>query len=152
MNNDAPKTKITLLKSLMALPKTKITLLTNLIPLPKTKITLSEKYLRQLNCRNASFLHVWLVNNNNIQDKSGAIPDKPSEFVLKKAFASFGDVRMVDIPMLDPYRHKVGSFFIIVFQCFFRDCCFLGGFYVLVFVIFYKLMLLVNSQYPKLVS
>ena len=27
--------------------------------------------------------------------------------MLKKAFSSFGDVRMVDIPMLDPYRHKV---------------------------------------------
>jgi len=42
-----------------------------------------------------------------MQDKSGVIPDKPSEFVLKKAFASFGDVRTVDIPMLDPYRHKM---------------------------------------------
>jgi len=29
--------------------------------------------------------------------------------VLKKAFSSFGDVRMVDIPMLDPYRHKMNS-------------------------------------------
>ena len=37
------------------------------------------------------------------------VPDKPSEFVLKKAFASFGDIRLVDIPMLDPYRNKVTS-------------------------------------------
>jgi hypothetical protein len=33
--------------------------------------------------------------------------DKPSEVILKKTFAAFGDIRMVDIPMLDPYRHKV---------------------------------------------
>ncbi len=37
------------------------------------------------------------------------VPDKPSEFVLKKAFSSFGDIRLVDIPMLDPYRNKVTS-------------------------------------------
>jgi len=42
-----------------------------------------------------------------VQDKSGVAQDKPSEVILKKAFAAFGDIRMVDIPMLDPYRHKV---------------------------------------------
>ena len=30
--------------------------------------------------------------------------DKPSEYVLKKVFETFGEVRCVDIPMLDPYR------------------------------------------------
>jgi len=44
-----------------------------------------------------------------LQVKSGEVPDKPSEFVLKKAFASFGDIRMVDIPLLDPYRQKMTS-------------------------------------------
>ena len=43
----------------------------------------------------------WFVN---YQDKSGLAHDKPSEFVLKKAFQAFGDIRIVDIPMLDPYR------------------------------------------------
>lgn len=34
-------------------------------------------------------------------------PDKPSELILQTAFASFiGEVRRVDIPMLDPYRHE----------------------------------------------
>jgi len=46
----------------------------------------------------------WFVN---YQDKSGLAHDKPSEFVLKKAFQAFGDIRIVDIPMLDPYRHKM---------------------------------------------
>ena len=40
----------------------------------------------------------------NYNDKSGLASDKPSEFVLKKAFSTFGEVRIVDIPMLDPYR------------------------------------------------
>ena len=40
----------------------------------------------------------------NYQDKSGLAHDKPSEFVLKKAFQSFGEIRIVDIPMLDAYR------------------------------------------------
>jgi arginine/serine-rich splicing factor 17 len=43
----------------------------------------------------------WFVN---YQDKSGQAHDKPSEFVLKKGFQAFGDIRIVDIPMLDPYR------------------------------------------------
>lgn len=34
-------------------------------------------------------------------------PDKPSELILQTAFASFvGEVRRVDIPMLDSYRHE----------------------------------------------
>ena len=41
----------------------------------------------------------------NYNDKSGLASDKPSEFVLKKAFSTFGEVRIVDIPMLDPYRY-----------------------------------------------
>ena len=44
----------------------------------------------------------WFVN---YQDKSGLAQDKPSEFVLKKAFQAFGEIRIVDIPMLDPYRY-----------------------------------------------
>lgn len=54
-------------------------------------------HLEQLPCK-------WFIQ---YQDKSGLAQDKPSEVILKKAFATFGDVRMVDIPMLDPYRHKM---------------------------------------------
>ncbi|XP_064637629.1 A-kinase anchor protein 17A-like isoform X2 [Lineus longissimus] len=32
---------------------------------------------------------------------------KPSEYILKKVFETFGDVRCVDIPMLDPYRKEM---------------------------------------------
>jgi len=46
----------------------------------------------------------WFVN---YQDKSGLAHDKPSDFVLKKAFGAFGEVKIVDIPMMDPYRHKM---------------------------------------------
>ena len=46
----------------------------------------------------------WFVN---YQDKSGLAHDKPSDYVLKKAFSTFGDIKVVDIPMLDPYRHKM---------------------------------------------
>ena len=50
----------------------------------------------------------WFVNN---QDRSGmnAQKDRPSEYVLKKVFGTFGDIRAVDIPMLDPYRDKMKS-------------------------------------------
>ena len=43
----------------------------------------------------------WFVNH---QDKSGVSKDKPSEFVLKRVFGTFGEIRAVDIPILDPYR------------------------------------------------
>ena len=43
----------------------------------------------------------WFLNHH---DRSGISRDKPSEFVLKKVFGSFGEIRAIDIPMLDPYR------------------------------------------------
>ena len=43
----------------------------------------------------------WFLNNT---DRSGLAKDKPSEYVLKKVFGTFGEIRCVDIPMLDPYR------------------------------------------------
>jgi hypothetical protein len=43
----------------------------------------------------------WFVNAH---DRSGIANDKPCEHVLKKVFSAFGDIRAVDIPMLDPYR------------------------------------------------
>ena len=38
-------------------------------------------------------------------DRSGALKDKPSEYVLKKVFQTFGEIRALDIPSLDPYRY-----------------------------------------------
>jgi arginine/serine-rich splicing factor 17 len=33
--------------------------------------------------------------------------DKPSEVVLRRVFETYGEVRCVDIPMLDPYRKEM---------------------------------------------
>ena len=54
----------------------------------------------------------------NYNDKSGLASDKPSEFVLKKAFSTFGEVRIVDIPMLDPYRYIVQCYFPLFYLLF----------------------------------
>lgn len=32
---------------------------------------------------------------------------KPSEYILKKVFEAFGEIRLVDIPMLDPYLREL---------------------------------------------
>jgi len=42
-------------------------------------------------------------------DRSGALKDKPSEYVLKKVFQTFGEIRALDIPSLDPYRNQMKS-------------------------------------------
>lgn len=36
-------------------------------------------------------------------------PDRPSEALLRQAFAAFGEIRQVDIPMLDPYREDASG-------------------------------------------
>ena len=43
----------------------------------------------------------WFLNRH---DRSGQSNDKPSEYVLKKVFGVFGEIRAVDVPSLDPYR------------------------------------------------
>ena len=48
----------------------------------------------------------WFLNS---QDRSGVSHDRPSEYVLKKVFGVYGDIRSVDIPSLDPYREKMKS-------------------------------------------
>ncbi|KAJ8372413.1 hypothetical protein AAFF_G00289880 [Aldrovandia affinis] len=35
------------------------------------------------------------------------MPERPSEDILKAVFESFGKIRNVDIPMLDPYHEEV---------------------------------------------
>lgn len=42
----------------------------------------------------------WFANHRDS-------PDKPSESVLRRVFETFGEVRCVDIPVLDPYRKEV---------------------------------------------
>ncbi|KAK3924041.1 A-kinase anchor protein 17A [Frankliniella fusca] len=41
------------------------------------------------------------------RQENGRGNDKPSEYVFKKVFEQFGEVRCVDIPMLDPYRSQM---------------------------------------------
>merc|ERR1711974_261235 len=48
----------------------------------------------------------WFLNHH---DRSGMAKDKPSEYVLKKVFSTFGEIRAVDIPTLDPYRNQMKS-------------------------------------------
>jgi arginine/serine-rich splicing factor 17 len=43
----------------------------------------------------------WFGNRKD-KDKT-----KPSEYILKKVFETFGEIRCVDIPMLDPYRKEM---------------------------------------------
>ena len=43
----------------------------------------------------------WFLNPH---DRSGLAKEKPNEYVLKKVFQTFGEIRTLDIPMLDPYR------------------------------------------------
>lgn len=45
----------------------------------------------------------WFINRRDQNQ------DQPSEYILMKAFESFGEIRSVDIPMLDPYRKEVSN-------------------------------------------
>ena len=48
----------------------------------------------------------WFANKK-AHSKHKTDSDKPSEYILKKVFETFGEVRCVDIPMLDPYRKEM---------------------------------------------
>ncbi|XP_021485277.1 A-kinase anchor protein 17A-like isoform X2 [Meriones unguiculatus] len=39
----------------------------------------------------------------------GGASERPSEELLRQAFGTFGDIRHVDIPMLDPYREEMAG-------------------------------------------
>ena len=43
----------------------------------------------------------WFANKKDKQK------DRPSEYVFKKVFETFGELRCIDIPMLDPYRKEI---------------------------------------------
>lgn len=53
-------------------------------------------HIRDLPCR-------WFSNR---KDKDR---DVPSEFIIRKVFETFGEIRCIDIPMLDPYRKEMTS-------------------------------------------
>lgn len=53
-------------------------------------------HFKDLPCR-------WFSN------KKGTEKDRPHEYILMKVFETFGKVRCVDIPMLDPYRCEIPS-------------------------------------------
>lgn len=40
---------------------------------------------------------------------SASGPERPSEAVLRQVFGAFGEIRHVDIPMLDPYREEMAG-------------------------------------------
>ena len=46
----------------------------------------------------------WFANRKDINKT------QPSEYMLRKVFETFGEVRCVDIPMLDPYRKENNGF------------------------------------------
>ncbi|XP_074649979.1 A-kinase anchor protein 17A-like [Tubulanus polymorphus] len=54
-------------------------------------------FLKDVPCR-------WFANR---REKDKERVDKPSEFILRKVFEQFGEIRCADIPMLDPYREEV---------------------------------------------
>ena len=51
-------------------------------------------HIKDLPCR-------WFSNRKE-KDR-----DRPSEFIVRKVFETFGEVRCIDIPMLDPYRKEM---------------------------------------------
>lgn len=51
-------------------------------------------HIKDLPCR-------WFANRKE-KDR-----DRPSEFIVRKVFETFGEVRCIDIPMLDPYRKEM---------------------------------------------
>ncbi len=56
---------------------------------------------------------------SNKKDKE---KDKPNEYILKKVFETYGEIRCVDIPMLDPYRKEMSG--IQSFSAFGQDLTF----------------------------
>jgi arginine/serine-rich splicing factor 17 len=80
-------------------------------------------HIRDLPCR-------WFANRKEKER------DVPSEFIVRKVFETFGDVRCVDIPMLDPYRKEmtvpkssIQTFSFgqdIVFEAFVQFCEYIG--------------------------
>lgn len=54
-------------------------------------------------------IHIRDIPTRWFASKHSKEKDKPSEDVLKRVFNQFGDIRCVDIPMLDPYRKEMSG-------------------------------------------
>lgn len=54
-------------------------------------------------------IHIRDIPTRWFAAKHSKEKDKPSEECLKKVFGQFGDIRCVDIPMLDPYRKEMSN-------------------------------------------
>ncbi|KAK6173370.1 hypothetical protein SNE40_016836 [Patella caerulea] len=52
-------------------------------------------------------LHLKDLPTRWFSSRNSSNKDKPSENVLRRVFEVFGEVRCVDIPMLDPYRKEI---------------------------------------------
>lgn len=49
----------------------------------------------------------WFASRSS--DREGESELTPSETVIRNVFSLFGELRCIDIPMLDPYRKEVKS-------------------------------------------
>lgn len=54
-------------------------------------------------------VHLQLLPCRWFANKKGHDLDKPSEYIVKKVFEVFGEIRCVDIPTLDPYRCEINK-------------------------------------------
>ena len=54
-------------------------------------------------------IHMKDIPSRWCANKKDPDKDKPSEFILRKILETFGEIRCVDIPMLDPYRKEMVS-------------------------------------------
>lgn len=50
----------------------------------------------------------WFIGHNVDNEPEKEL--KPNESVVRKVFQTFGEIRCIDIPMLDPYRKEVSDF------------------------------------------
>lgn len=54
-------------------------------------------------------IHIRDLPSRWFSGKNAKERDKPSEECLRKVFSQFGDLRCIDIPMLDPYRKEMSG-------------------------------------------
>ncbi|XP_014664342.1 PREDICTED: A-kinase anchor protein 17A-like [Priapulus caudatus] len=52
-------------------------------------------------------IHMQGLPTKWFADRHKKLKDRPSDFILRQVFSTFGEVRCVDIPCLDPYRREI---------------------------------------------
>jgi len=84
-------------------------------------------HIKDLPCR-------WFANRKEKER------DRPSEFIIRKVFETFGEVRCIDIPLLDPYRKEMSSFGSIQTFSFGQDIVFEAYIQFMEYIAFVKAM------------